>query len=463
MASVKREKRAKVTDFTSGPIVKPLLLFALPVFLGNIFNAMYNLVDSVVVGQFVGANALAAVGCCFAVSMICISVFAGFGIGSGVLTAQMFGAKRMDQLTATVNTAYIGGFIIGGIMIIVGEIIAVPLLKLMNTPEAIMEMATDYLRIFLLGCTSQLYYYMGSSILRGMGDAKWPTYALVICAVLNIILDLLFVIVIPMGCAGVALATVLAQTISGIAVLIRVYTGGYGIKVTKQNFRIDPMILKMILRIGIPGALNMLITSVGTLVIQAYSNGFGEVLVAANSIVGKVENFALMPIFAICEALTMFVGQNLGAGEEERCNRGMKSMTGIVIACGAVVAVVCYFGAGLFCRAFVSEPDVIAMGIEAIHIIAFFYIFSSLHMSLSYTIEGAGATRPLMIISAIGIVLRIIMCYFFAVRTGMWQGLFWATNAFYVIMSIIYALYTWKGNWKKFVQVTKHPEEGIEA
>ena len=116
MASVKKEKQAKVTDFTRGPIVKPLLLFALPVLLGNIFNALYNLVDSVVVGQFVGANALAAVGCCFAVSMICISVFAGFGIGSGVLTAQMFGARRMDQLTATVNTAYIGGFIIGGIM-----------------------------------------------------------------------------------------------------------------------------------------------------------------------------------------------------------------------------------------------------------------------------------------------------------------------------------------------------------
>lgn len=322
-----------------------------------------------------------------------------------------------------------------------------------------MGMATEYLRIYLLGCTAQLYYYMGSSILRGLGDSKWPTYALILCALLNIVLDLVFVLVIPMGCAGVALATVISQLISGVAVLIRVYTGGYGIKVTKANFRIDPVILKMILRIGIPGALNMLITSVGTLIIQAYSNGFGETLVAANSIVQKVENFALMPIYAICEALTMFVGQNLGAGEEERCNKGMRIMMVISIACGAVVAVICFLCAELFCRAFVSEPEVIAMGVEAIHLIAFFYIFSSLHMSLSYTIEGAGATKPLMIISAFGIVLRVLMCYFFAVRTGAWQGLFWATNAFYVVMSVVYALYTWKGNWKKYVQISRHPEE----
>ena len=457
-----KERRAKQTDFTSGPIIKPLLLFSIPLVLGDLFNALYNVVDTIVVGQYVGAGALAAVGCCFAITMVCVSVFAGFGMGSGILTAQMVGAKREDQLTATINTAYIGGFIVGTTMIIVGEITAVPLLRLLKTPESIMGMATQYLRIFLLGCTGQLFYYMGSSMLRGMGDSKWPTYALVFCAVLNIVLDLIFVVAFHWDCAGVAAATVISQLVSGIAVLIRVYKGGYGIKVTKENFRIDPQILKMILRIGIPGGLNMLVTSAGMLVIQRFANSFGETLVAANSIIQKIDSFAMLPIMSLCTALTTFVGQNLGAGEEKRCDEGMKKITVIVVLLGLFIGVVGFFVGGLFCRIFVKDISVIAIGREAIRILAFFYAAYGLGMSLSYTIEGAGATKPVMIISIVNIMVRVALCYLLAIRTGRWQGMFWATAVTFIINMIIYLLYTWKGNWKKYVQVQRETDETQE-
>jgi len=457
MAAKGLRLKAKSTDFTQGGIIKPVLLFALPTLLGNIFSALYNVVDTVVVGQFVGANALAAVGCCFAVSMVCVAVFAGFGMGSGILTAQMFGAKQNDRLTATVNTAYIGGFIVGTSMIIIGEIIAVPLLKLMNTPDAIMEMATQYLRIFLLGCTGQLFYFMGSNMLRGLGDSKWPTYAVVLCSALNIVLDLVFVVVLHWDCAGVALATVIAQTVSGIAVLIRVYTGGYGVKFERKTFKIDPSILKMILAIGVPGALNMMVTSIGTVIIQSFANGFGETLVATNSIAQKIDQFALMPIMAMGSALTMFVGQNMGAGLEKRCNEGMKKITVVILVVGVVLTGACFVLAGPLCRIFVSEEEVIAMGIEAVRLAALFYVFHALQMSLTHMLQGAGATKPVMYLSFIGIAARVVMCYLFAVRTGAWQGLFWATNGYFALMAILAALYIWKGNWKQYVQVRKGP------
>ena len=463
MAEKSLRAKAKQTDFTKGPIVKPVVLFAIPALLGNIFNALYNVVDTIVVGQNVGANALAAVGCCFSITMVCMAVFAGFGAASGVITAQMFGAKKFEQLTATVTTAYLGGFIVGGSMIIVGQIIAKPLLQLMNTPEAIIDMALSYLRILMCGFIGQLYYYMGSNMLRGLGDSKRPTYALILCAILNLILDLFFVIKLGWGCAGVALATVISQMISGIYVVFLIYSGNYGVKMTRGGFRIDFKILRMILAISIPSSLNRLVTSVGTMIIQSFANGFGETLVAANSIMQKVDQFALLAVNSFGTALTMFVGQNMGAGEDKRCNEGIRKITILIIGLSLVVTAVCMGGARLLCRAFVSEEAVIAMGAEAIRLAALFYAFHALQVSLGGVLQGAAATRPIMYISFVGIAARVAMCYLFAVRTGHWQGLVWASNGFFVVVSVLYILYLWKGNWKRFVRVRKDAPAEVEA
>ena len=463
MAAGSLRGRAKQTDFTKGPIIKPVVMFAIPAMLGNIFNAMYNVVDTIVVGQFVGANALAAVGCCFSISMVCMAVFAGFGASCGVITAQMFGAKQEERLSAAVITAYMGGFLVGGSMIIIGQLIAKPLLVLMNTPDAILNMAIRYLRITACGYIGQLYYFMGSNMLRGLGDSKWPTYALMLCAILNTILDLVFVVGLQWDVAGVALATVISQMISGICVIFRMFSGKYGVRVTRKTFRIDFDILKMILRIAIPSTLNRLVTSIGTMIIQTFSNSFGEVLVAANSIMQKVDQFALQAVNAFGTALTMFVGQNMGAREDKRCNEGIKKISAVIIGLSLVVSVVCIIFAEHLCRIFVSEEPVIVMAAEAIRLAALFYAFHALQVSLGGVLQGASATKPIMYISFIGIAARVAMCYLFAVRTGHWQGLIWASNGFFFVVSVLYMLYLWKGNWKRFVQVRKVVPAPAEA
>ncbi len=455
--------RGRNIDFTSGPIVKQIIQFTIPAFFGNVFNALYNVVDTIVVGQFVGSSALAAVSCSFAITMICVSVYAGFGMGSGILTAQTFGAKRFDRLNATVNTAYIGAFIIGTIMIIIGEILALPLLKLLNTPDTILKMATQYVRVYFLGSTGQIFYFMGSYMLRGMGDSKWPTYALVFCAILNTLLDLLFVVVFHWDCAGVAAATVISQLLSGIAVLFRAYKGNYGIKFDRKTFKLDTSILKQILKIGIPGSLQMLVTSIGTMILTRFANGFGEDVVATNGIVQKVEQFSLMPATSLGTATQMFVGQNIGAGNKERTNEGIRKCIIIMCSIAFVVGVISFFIARPLCRAFVKEENVIALGVEAIHIIAFFYAVHALQLSLSSVLHGAGAMKPVMWFSFIAIAVRIGLCYVLGVLPDRWQGLFWATNGFYIVTVIMYAIYMWKGDWRNAVQIQRRPPEGAEG
>ena len=461
--AVQTGRGSKNIDFTSGPIVREVITFAIPTFLGNVFNALYNVVDTIVVGQFVGSSALAAVSCSFAITMICVSVYAGFGAGSGILTAQTFGAKRFDQLNATFNTAYIGAFCIGTMMIIIGEILAIPLLKLLNTPETIMKMATQYVRIYFLGSTGQLFYYMGSFMLKGLGDSKWPTYALVFCAVLNTLLDILFVVVFHWDCAGVAAATVISQLISGIAVLIRAYKGGYGIKYDKKTFRLDFSILKKILSIGIPGSLQMLVTSIGTMILTRFANGFGEDVVAANGIVQKVEQFSIMPAQSFSQATQMFVGQNLGAGNQERTNEGIRKCLIITCSIALAVGILCYLFAHLLCRAFVSNEVVIAIGVEAIHIIALFYLIHAIQLGMSSVLHGAGAVKPIMYFSFVAIAIRIGLCYVLGVMPERWQGLFWATNFFYLASVIMYALYMWKGNWRNAIKIERRKPEPVNA
>ncbi len=445
-------------DFTSGPILKQIIAFSVPNLLGNIFNALYNVVDSIVVGRFVGSGALAAVSCCTAITLVCAAIYVGFGVGSGVLTAQMYGAKQLQQLTATVNTAYIGGFFLGTLMILIGQLVCVPLLRLLNTPDSILQMAEIYMRIYFLGCTSQLFYHMGSGILRALGDSKWPTYLLVFCAVLNIVLDILFVAVLHWDCAGVALATLLAQLLSGIAIIWRIYTGGYGAKFTRKDFRLDPAIAKTVLRIGIPTSFQLLVTSLGSLIIQTYSNGFGEDLVATNGIVQKIENFALMPASSIATAMQMFVGQNLGANNDARCHRGIRRISVLIIASGALVGVVCMFLARPLCLIFVSNETVVQMGVQAIHITALFYVLHAVQSAMGAVLQGSAATKPVMYISFIGIAVRVVLCWLLGARTGIWQGLFWASNVYFAVVAALYALYVWKGDWRKYVAIRKEAE-----
>jgi len=251
-------------------------------------------------------------------------------------------------------------------------------------------------------------------MLRGLGDSKWPTCAL---------------------------ATVISQFISGVCVVFRIYSGNYGVKLTRKDLRIDVDVLKMILRLSIPISLDRLVTSIGTMLIQAFANSFGDTLVAANSIVQKVDQFALLAVNSFGTALTMFAGQNMGAGEEKRCNDGIKKISGLIIGLCVLITVICLLGARYICQAFVNDEAVIVMGTEAIRLAALCYVFHALQVSLGGVLQGASATKPIMYISFIGIAARVAMCNFFAVCTGHWQGLIWAGNGFYIVVSMLYVIY----------------------
>ena len=305
-------------DMTNGSITKKLLLFALPVMGGQIFTQLYNVVDSIVVGNFVGEEALAAVNGSFAVQMICNSIFAGLGMGSSVVCSQYYGSGKTKELSSTVNTTFFLALLIGAILTVVGLLISRPLLVLLNTPENILDDSVTYLRIVFIGSIGHLFYTMGANVLRGLGDAKWPMYFLIVCSLINVVLDLVFVICFHWDVAGVAWATIIAQFISAVGVVIRIAKGGYHVTVNKDTFRLDGRKALTIARIGIPTAITMLVSSAGMLVIQSFANGFGSNFVATMGVAMKIDGFAMLPLQSLGQAITTFVGQNYGAKKLDR-------------------------------------------------------------------------------------------------------------------------------------------------
>ncbi|MBR2121505.1 MAG: MATE family efflux transporter [Lachnospiraceae bacterium] len=463
------EKKQKRFDFTKGEILKPMILFTLPVLLGDVFSALYNVVDSLVVGRFVGSNALAAVSASFAITMVTVAVYAGFGMGSSVVMGQLFGAKRMDDLAKGISTAILGAVIVGLSMTVVGLIISKPLLSLINTPAEIMPGATIYLRIYMLGCMTQLMYFMSSGIMRALGDSKHPMYYLIVCSIINIVLDIVFVAVFHWNEAGVAAATVIAQAVSAVLGIHRILTG-FGIKISRDKFRIHGSILKLILKIGVPAAVQQSINSVGMLFIQSFSNSFGAALVASNGIMQKLDGFAQLPVMALGTTVTTFNSQNIGAGEKERAQQGNRKMMIVVIGVCVVVGVLLFTFCGSLYKLFLNPADpnydlVVEMGMRSVRIVSMFYWAFGLQMMFVSVLRGLGATIPTMIISICFTILRVPVTKFMAkpgTPAADYTMLYWAQSLFFVLMFLAMFLYYKFGNWEKYSVVRRQGKTGKE-
>ncbi|WP_165444088.1 MATE family efflux transporter [Lachnoclostridium sp. Marseille-P6806] len=447
-------------DFTQGKIVKPMLIFSLPISIGDIFSALYNVVDSIVVGQYVGSAALAAVSASFAITMVCVAVYAGFGIGCGVVIGQLFGAREKEKLDRAIGTAYAGALVIGLTMTVVGLIISKPLLVAINTPEEIINDANIYLMIYFLGCTTQLCYYMTSGMMRSLGDSKIPMIILTICAVLNIVLDILFVVAFHWGCAGVALATVLSQALSAVIIVRLLFTPRFGFTFRLRKMRIDREIIGMIFKIGIPSAIQSLVSSFGLLIIQSYSNSFGTNLVASNGIVQKLDSFSQLPIMALGQTITTFTAQNLGAGQKERVIKGNRIFLFILFAIGAAVGVILFFAVVPLYRLFISPSDpgfqeIIEIGMNSIHVMAFFYCVVAIQLGTGSILRGAGAAMPVMVIAIVSIIVRVPITYFMAAVPHNYVNLYWATSIFNVIFALGMVAYYKFGNWSRYVVVNR--------
>lgn len=395
MNKVKSKNRGLMTE---GVIWKEILLFSIPLLLGNLFQQLYNAVDSVVVGNYIGAQALAAVGSSAPVINLLVSFFMGLAVGAGVIISRYFGARNTEELHIAVHTSLALTFAAGIVMTLVGVLISPYVLKWVGTPNDVMDSSVLYLRIYFLGILSVMVYNMGSGILRAVGDSRNPLYFLIVSSVTNIILDLLFVIVFDMGIAGVGWATLIAQTISAILTMILLMRTKEEYQVKLKHIRFHKHMLYEIVRLGLPSGLQNAIVSFSNVIVQSNINAFGSLAMAGCGSYTKIDGFAILPVMSYSMALTTFTGQNMGAKKYDRVKQGAK--TGILMS---VVTIVCISALLLILgpnvlAIFSSDPTVINYGLYMMHVLAPGYIFLAISHAFNGIIRGAGITTVPMIV-----------------------------------------------------------------
>jgi putative MATE family efflux protein len=439
-----------LTEGNSGSLI---FRFAIPMLIGNVFQQSYSIVDSIVVGRYVGKEALAAVGASFPLIFMLISFVVGVAMGTTIIISQYYGAKDMKMVQRAIETMYIFLFIASIIVTILGISLSGPIFRLINLPEAVMPQAITYFNVYLTGMIFFFGFNGISSVLRGLGDSKTPLYFLVISTVMNMILVLLFVAVFKWGVAGAAWATVIAQAggfFTGIIYLNRTHEV---VKLNSLKLVFDRAIFKKSLMIGLPTGLQQTFVSMGMLAVTRIVNGFGTDAIAAYSVAGRIDSLAGMPAMNFGAALSTFVGQNLGANKPGRVKQGFKAtfmMSGALALFTSLVVII--FRQQLM-HLFTDDTAVIAIGAEYLVIVSSFYIFFSTMFVIGGVMRGAGDTLIPMFITLFALwVIRIpaavIMSRYFGV-----DGIWWSIPvAWFIGMSLSY-LYYLKGNWKKKVVV----------
>lgn len=438
----------RMITMTEGSIEKRVIQFAIPILLSNLLQQMYNTLDTIVVGRFVGSTALAAVGSTTALINLIIGFYMGLSTGAGVVVAQYYGAKNDEQLHKTVHTGMAISIASAVIIAVVGVVGAPYFLRWMGTPDDVMALAVSYLRIMFGGVIFMTLYNMGSGILRAIGDSTRPLIYLAVCAVLNVGLNLIFVIVFHMGVNGVAWATIIAQSISAALVL-------YNLIHTKETYQLHPAKIRFhkdvfgrIVSIGIPAGVQSMVISFSNVVVQSHVNSFGSVTMAAFAASGKIDAFIYMVANALGLTATTFVGQNIGAKQYERVRTGVKHIIvlamGSVAAFGGLVALLAPTLIGLVN----SEPDVVAIGAVQLRYLALTYWILAVPEVLSGSIRGSGISLVPMLISMIG------MCGFRLVWLAIVMPIFRdfrVVSVCYVVSWVLtastYLIYVKKSGW----------------
>ena len=405
-------KKTTVRDMTEGSIVKQIILFALPLMLGNVFQMLYNTVDSIVVGNFVGTQALAAVGATTMIVNMMVFFFNGFSTGAGVVISNLFGARDMKALHKAIETTMAATFLLSLLFTVAGVAAVRPMLRFMSTPEDVFDEATVYLQIYIGGISGLLVYNMGSGILRAVGDTMRPLYFLILTSILNILLDLVFVLGLHSGIAGVAWATILSQFISAFLILLLLTRSTDIYRLTWHDLKIDRAILGRIFAVGLPAAIQSVITAFSNVFVQSYVNFFGSSCMAGWSCYNKLDQFIMLPMQSMAMAATTFVSQNIGAGKENRANKGTAAAVSMSVGVTAVIAaVLCLFAApavGLF----TPDGSVIAFGVLFIRANSFFLMFNCVNHVLAGALRGRGDSRGPMIIMLLSFVgIRQVYLY----------------------------------------------------
>lgn len=437
-------------DLTEGTPWKQLIWFTLPMLIGNVFQQLYNMADSIIVGNFVGKDALGAVGIGFPIIFLTVAFFMGLTMGASVLISQFFGAKDHKNLKKTIDTTCITLFITALFMTVIGLFLSKFMLEKMNTPANLLPLAKSYLDIIFIGIIASAGYNTVSAILRGLGDTKTPLYFLMIATIVNIILDLVFIILFDMGVAGAAWATIIAQAISFIISVIYVNKYYKTIHFSLKNLAFDWQILKSIFTIGLPSGIQQMVISLGFMVLQSMINAFGDDVIAGFNAASKLDSFAMMPIMNFGMAISTFVAQNVGARKTERVQEGSNAAFLTCVIMSAVIsAVICIFCKPLL-MLFNQDPAVLAAGAAYIYRVVPFYFILGLTFIYSGIMRGYGASLVPMLISVFSqIIIRLPCAYYLTKLLDSANGIWWSFSVSWVLGFIFCYVYYKAGVWKK--------------
>ena len=388
----------KNTEMTEGVIWKSIITFAIPLLIGNLFQQLYNTVDSIVVGNFVGKEALAAVGSTTTIINMLVGFFMGLSTGASVIISQYFGAKDHKKLHAAVHTSIAMTFLLGIIMTFVGIVLSPTLLKFMNTPDDVIPLSSLYLKIYFAGIIGLMLYNMGSSILRAIGDSKKPLYFLIFSSIVNTILDLVFVVLFGMGVDGVAWATLIAQASSAVLVLYTLYKSKESYHLILKDLKLDMEMFKKMINIGLPAGFQQSITAFSNIFVQGYINVFGSSVMAGWSSYLKVDSFVLLPMQSIALASTTFVGQNIGAKQLDRAKQGTKTSLIISVTTTIVLSILLNILGKYVLYIFTTDQEVIQNGMMMMRLFSPFYFVMCFTQIYAGALRGAGDSKAPMII-----------------------------------------------------------------
>lgn len=438
----------KGTKLLNGSIWKGIVSFAIPLFLGNLFQQLYNTVDSLIVGNFLGSDALAAVSSSGSLIFLMVGFFNGIAVGAGVVISKYFGAKDEDGLKKAVHTDVAFGFAAGLALTVIGMLLAPQILVLMGTPESVLPNSIVYFRIYFAGSLAFVMYNIVMGILQAVGDSKHPLYYLIFSSVVNVVLDLLLVGVFKFGVGAAAFATAISQAASALLCFIRLVRTKEVYQVKIQEIRFHGAQLKQIINIGLPSGLQNSIISLANIVVQTNINAFGVMAVAGCGVYSKIEGFAFLPITCFAMSLTTFIGQNLGARQYERAKKGAAFGILCSVTLAELVGVAVYFLIPYLAAAFDNTVSVVGYSTAQARVEALFYCFLAFSHCIAGILRGAGkSVVPMFVMLASWCIIRITYITVTVHFIPKIQVIFWAYPLTWFISSVIFLIYFLKADW----------------
>ena len=443
-------KRSVSVDLLTGTPWKQISKFMIPLFIGNLFQQLYNTADSIIVGRWVGHTALAAVGVSTPLLFFLISIFIGVATGSSILVSQYYGARDEKALRLTLHTSIMLALFVGIVLSIIGLLLSAPFLRLLNTPDDTFSLALTYMRIIFTGCLGMMLYNMISGFMRGLGNSRTPLYILIFTTITNIVLDLIFVIPLNWGIAGAAWATIISMFLSAILAIITLNKFSSLTRISLNELRINWDSAKEIIRLGLPTAIQQGVLSLGGVIIQGFVNSYGTAMIAGHNAAMRVDMFAIMPIMSFSMAMVTYTGQNVGAGRMDRVYLGTKQGVALCSSVTIFLATIIYVFGEYALMLFTEDLHTIMNGLMIIRIIAPFYILMAVTQTLGGVMRGSGETiSPMINVLMTNIFARVPLVFLLSHFFQRAEAIYWS-QAGGLLFGVIHMLIMYKsGKWER--------------